>query len=141
MIIKIKPLTPDLIDDILLLDQRFKSPWSPELYLERLEIFPHFALGAFNMRNKLIGFIIGKIKSNNSILVSRIVVAKRYEGKGVAKMLMNAFSEKTQLIKKESSVRIDNIRALMLHITTGFILIPERNKRYDNGDLGVIFKK
>ena len=71
---KIKPLTPNHIEEILQLDKRFQSQWSEEFYLERMELFPHFALGAF-IDDKLIGFIMGKIKINNErdIIFSEII--------------------------------------------------------------------
>jgi len=106
--ILIKPLSKNSLDDIQELDKRFKSRWSDELYLERLETFPQLALGAYNSKDHLIGFILGKTQPDGSFFISRVVVDKNHEGKGIGTKLMKSFSKATT-DKIESSVRKRNI--------------------------------
>lgn len=141
MKININPLSKKSLNDIQELDKRFKSPWSEELYLERLELFPQLALGAYNSKDKLIGFILGKTQYNGSIFISRIVVAKSYEGKGIGTKLIGELSKRTSENKLESTVRKSNIRGLLLHSSTGFKLLTTEQNMFEDGEAGMIFEK
>ena len=122
--------------EIKILDKRFKSDWSEEMYQERITAFPELSYGAF-IKKKLIGFVIGKYYDDDGILISRIVVDKKYEGKGIAKQLLNEITKNK--IEYQSIIRADNKRALKLHKGSGFSI--HKPYFYKNGDLGFILIK
>lgn len=132
---QIKKLTQDELDTILRLDMRFKSHWSEDLYNERLELFPDLSLGAY-IGNKLIGFILGK-QEDGHILVSRIVVSKQYEGKGIGSKLLESFIKRKY--RYRAIIRVNNLRSINLHMHHGFAV--HSDYEYSDGDLGFILER
>lgn len=135
----IKKLTLNFIKDIEKLDNRFQSHWSQELIKERITKFPLLSLGGF-IDEQLIGFILGK-EEEQKVTVSRIVVSKEYEGKGIGKKLLKFLEQGTTCNTIESVIRSGNKRSTRLHKSCGFTLNPNYLYRYENEELGLKFTK
>ena len=132
---QIKQLTHQELNEILHLDGRFKSHWSKDTYLERLELFPDLAYGAY-IDGKLIGFILGK-REDEHVMISRIVVQKQFEGQGIGSKLLKVFLTCSNRFR--SIVRVNNLRSVNLHMHHGFAVYS--NYEYANGDQGFILQK
>jgi len=136
-----KKISQKNIDDILKLDVRFGSSWSKGLYLDRLSMFPDLAYGVFK-NNKLIGFVLGKKEPLGNITISRLVVDKQYEGRGIGGHLVDILTKKSYDRAKEmrSTVRESNIRSIKLHKHHGFETLPDFHI-YKDGEKGLKFLK
>ena len=134
----IKPLTRKHIDEIMELDQRFGSSWSPDFYTQRLSQFGDLAFGAYKNK-KLAGFIIGKKNPDGTVLISRVVVEKNLENHGIGSKLMNklAHATKADLI---SDVRVSNTASIKMCKRCGFTKLPDK-MQYTDGEYGYKFRK
>lgn len=137
---KIKPLTIDDLDAVSKLDFRFKSPWSRGLYTERMERYPNLSHGAYEHDN-LVGFILGKDLTKKKTYISRVVVSKKHEGRGIGKKLMKEFEYSSRNKQVESTIRSSNKRSLNLHRSMGYKIDDDYEYVYNDGDRGVKFWK
>ena len=137
---KIRRLSRKDLQDIKELDVRFKSPWSSQLYTERISTYPDLSYGAYE-GSRLIGFIVAKITPENSVYISRIVVDKDHEGKGIAKKLMKTVEKNTQHQKFESEVRASNVRSIGLHKSLNYKNDDTFFYKYRDGERGLKFFK
>lgn len=141
MIVRVKKLTVDSLDDISELDGRFGSPWSSDLYKERIHLFSELSHGAY-LDGKLVGFIVGKRLSPEEVLISRIVVKKEKENNGVGKKLVEHFEEFTDDIKVISAItRRSNKHAISLYKNCDFIQDKDYQYKYKDDELGLKFIK
>ena len=140
MNVTIKPLTINSLDNVSKLDTRFKSHWSRKLYKDRMISFPGLSHGAYK-DDRLIGFILGKRLAPRSVFVSRIVVSKMYEGKGIAKSLLKQFEKKSKGKRIESLIRSGNKRSYFLHKKSGYGVDPKFKYEYKNKETGIRFFK
>ena len=137
---EIRKINPKYINDILKLDVRFTSPWKKETYFKRLDENPELAYGSFK-NDKLVGFILGRRLSSGNIKISRLVVHKDFEGRGIGGKLVDTLTNKPDTADKMISiVREDNKRSINLHKHRGFDIIP-KDFTYKNGTKGIRFKK
>ena len=102
---EIKSINKSHVPQMMKLDYRFHFSWHPQLYQERLIEYGDLAYGAFD-GDELVGFVIGKRQPNGNILLSRIVVRKDLEGKGLGSSLFKRLS-KVSKETIESTVRTD----------------------------------
>ena len=136
-----KQISQKNIDDIIKLDDRFGSPWSRGLYSDRLQMFPDLAYGAFS-NNKMVGFILGKRDMSGNVTISRVVVDRKHEGKGIGGNLVDILTKKVHdnAQRVVSTVRESNIRSINLHKGRGFDMLPEFHT-YSDGERGIKFLK
>jgi ribosomal protein S18 acetylase RimI-like enzyme len=137
--IKIKPLRIKYEEPILKLDERFKSSWSKRLYINRIHAFPKLSRGAYK-DDRLVGFILGKRKPA-STYVSRIVVEKDLEGKGIGTKLLKDLEKHSDKRQMESLIRASNLRSIHLHKKCKYERDKKYNYTYRNGELGLRFYK
>lgn len=140
MNIIIKPLTEQHLSEIQELDTRFKSPWSTQLYQERIELYPGLAHGAYREK-ELVGFILGKRLSPTEVYISRVVVREDFEGKGIAKKLVKNFEKRAKSKHISSEVRAGNKRSIHLHKRSGYLIDPEYHHVYKDKERGLRFFK
>lgn len=136
-----KRLTTKHMDDMLKLDERFESRWSPGTYTDRITKFPDLAYGAFE-NGKLIGFVVGKKDCFGNTTISRVVVNKEYEGRGIGGRLVDIITKKIheESDYMRSTVREGNKRSLKLHTHHGFKELHGYHM-YSDGKIGIRFIK
>jgi len=137
--LNIQKLSKKDIDDIHRLDERFGTPWSNELYIERLSMYPELGYGAYH-HGKLIGFVLAKRLPSGDLVISRIVVDKKFEGKGIATKLMRRIDTKRKR-NIHSTVRIGNERSINLHKRSGFRTLSDNFYTFKDGEKGLKFIK
>ena len=135
----IKKLSQKDMNDIHRLDERFGTPWSNELYSERIQRFSDLSYGAYE-NGKLIGFVLAKRLPDGDLYISRVVVDKQYEGKGIAKRLMMKIDKKHGK-RIKSTVRESNTRSINLHKSDGYFTLKDDFYTFKDGERGLKMMK
>jgi len=121
----------------------FPEPW-PEVYFKKLyKEHPNDFLVA-DFAGKVVGYILGYVKSNKSGSIKTLAVDSNYRRRGIGKELVNFIIQRL----KEKSVkevflhtRTKNRTASSFYKRLGFRIIKIVKKYYGNGDDAYLMTK
>ncbi len=130
--ISIVPLTKEYVSELYLLEKdSFSEPWSEITFLKELEN-PHGYYVIAIKDGSLVGYA-GMWMILDEGHITNIAVAKKWRGHGIGKQLVNALVEKAcqmSLVGLTLEVRKNNIPAINLYESFGFISVGERKNYY-----------
>ena len=129
---KIRKISSRNINQMMRLEDRLISNWPRDLYLERLSMYPDLAFGMFD-GPKMVGFIIGKRNPDDTVLISRVVVDKKYENKCIGTRLVKKLEHSCKSFMV-STVRESNKPSLKIHEHAGFHVVEPY--RFHDGEPG-----
>jgi ribosomal-protein-alanine N-acetyltransferase len=140
-----RDMREDDLEQILILEKElFTSCWKEEDYLYELNDNPYSTLRVIEENNEIIAYG-GVWCLFDQAQITTIGVAKKYQGKGYSKILMDelikiAVENNCDTISLE--VRISNFKAISLYQNYGFININTRKNYYaDNNEDAYLMMK
>ena len=139
MTIQILELTLDDIDAILPLENElYHKPWLKKDYEYELKDNP-FAIYLKMIdkdSNEIMGYIGFWIKFEQAE-ITKVSIAKKYQGYKLSKLLMADAENRMRLAECENStleVRVSNTVAINLYKSCGYKTVATRKKYYENGE-------
>lgn len=139
MTIQILELTLDDIDAILPIEnQLYHKPWLKKDYEYELKDNP-FAIYLKMIdkdSNEIMGYIGFWIKFEQAE-ITKVSIAKKYQGYKLSKLLMADAERRMRLAECENStleVRVSNVVAINLYKSFGYKIVATRKKYYENGE-------
>lgn len=134
----IRDMTVNDLDPIVMLEKElFSSPWSKNDFIYELQTNPFSRIIVLEKDNEILGYIGFWLLGDQS-QITTLGIKKDNQGKGYAKILMNACIEETMNRKYPTitlEVRVSNKRAIRLYQSYGFEIITTRKKYYqDTGE-------
>ena len=139
MTIQIVELTTQDIDAILPLENElYHKPWQKKDYEYELNENPFaYYLKLVNKDNQeIMGFIGFWIKFEQAE-ITKVSIAKKYQGYKLSKLLMADAEQRIRLAECENitlEVRVSNVVAINLYKSCGFNIVATRKKYYENGE-------
>ena len=131
----IEPIVVDDIKDILILEQElYVKPWQEKDFLYELQENPFAYYFKMVHENMIIGYI-GFWITFEIVQITKVSIAKKYQGKGLATIFMQDMEQRVktahcQVISLE--VRVSNIAAISLYKKCGFTIQSIRKNYYEN---------
>ena len=139
MTIQILELTLDDIDAILPLENElYHKPWLKKDYEYELKDNP-FAIYLKMVNkdnNEIMGYIGFWIKFEQAE-ITKVSIAKKYQGYKLSKLLMADAENRMRLAECENStleVRVTNTVAINLYKSFGYNIVATRSRYYENGE-------
>ncbi len=139
MTLQILELLNEDIDAILPLENElYHRPWQKKDYEYELNDNPFaYYLKLVNKDNQeIMGFIGFWIKFEQAE-ITKVSIAKKYQGYKLSKLLMADAENRIRLAECENitlEVRVSNIVAINLYKSCGFNIVATRKKYYENGE-------
>ena len=139
MTIQILELTVEDIDAILPLENElYHKPWLKKDYEYELKDNP-FAIYLKMIdkdSNEIMGYIGFWIKFEQAE-ITKVSIAKKYQGYKLSKLLMADAERRMRLAECENStleVRVSNTVAINLYKSFGYEIVATRKRYYENGE-------
>ena len=139
MTLQILELLNEDIDAILPLENElYHKPWQKKDYEYELNDNPFaYYLKLVNKDNQeIMGFIGFWIKFEQAE-ITKVSIAKKYQGYKLSKLLMADAEQRIRLAECENitlEVRVSNVVAINLYKSCGFNIVATRKKYYENGE-------
>lgn len=139
MIIQILELFVEDIDKILPLEQElYHKPWQKKDYEYELKenAFAHYLKMINADNNEIIGYIGFWVKFEQAE-ITKVSIAKKYQGYKLSKLLMMDAENRMKLAGCESStleVRVSNEVAINLYKSCGYKILTTRKQYYENNE-------
>ena len=139
MTLQILELLNEDIDAILPLENElYHKPWQKKDYEYELNDNPFaYYLKLINKDNQeIMGFIGFWIKFEQAE-ITKVSIAKKYQGYKLSKLLMADAEQRIRLAECENitlEVRVSNVVAINLYKSCGFNIVATRKKYYENGE-------
>ena len=139
MTLQILELLNEDIDAILPLENElYHKPWQKKDYEYELNDNPYaYYLKLVNKDNQeIMGFIGFWIKFEQAE-ITKVSIAKKYQGYKLSKLLMADAEQRIRLAECENitlEVRVSNVVAINLYKSCGFNIVATRKKYYENGE-------
>ena len=139
MTLQILELLNEDIDAILPLENElYHKPWQKKDYEYELNENPFaYYLKLVNKDNQeIMGFIGFWIKFEQAE-ITKVSIAKKYQGYKLSKLLMADAEQRIRLAECENitlEVRVSNVVAINLYKSCGFNIVATRKKYYENGE-------
>ena len=139
MTLQILELLNEDIDAILPLENElYHKPWQKKDYEYELNDNPFaYYLKLVNKDNQeIMGFIGFWIKFEQAE-ITKVSIAKKYQGYKLSKLLMADAEQRIRLAECENitlEVRVTNVVAINLYKSCGFNIVATRKKYYENGE-------
>ena len=139
MTLQIFELLNEDIDAILPLENElYHKPWQKKDYEYELNDNPFaYYLKLVNKDNQeIMGFIGFWIKFEQAE-ITKVSIAKKYQGYKLSKLLMADAEQRIRLAECENitlEVRVSNVVAINLYKSCGFNIVATRKKYYENGE-------
>ena len=139
MTIQVLELTVEDIDAILPLENElYHKPWLKKDYEYELKDNP-FAIYLKMIdkdSNEIMGYIGFWIKFEQAE-ITKVSIAKKYQGHKLSKLLMADAERRMRLAECENStleVRVSNTVAINLYKSFGYEIVTTRKRYYENGE-------
>lgn len=139
MTIQVLELTVEDIDAILPLENElYHKPWLKKDYEYELKDNP-FAIYLKMIdkdSNEIMGYIGFWIKFEQAE-ITKVSIAKKYQGHKLSKLLMADAERRMRLAECENStleVRVSNTVAINLYKSFGYEIVATRKRYYENGE-------
>ena len=139
MTIQVLELTVEDIDAILPLENElYHKPWLKKDYEYELKDNP-FAIYLKMVNkdnNEIMGYIGFWIKFEQAE-ITKVSIAKKYQGYKLSKLLMADAERRMRLAECENStleVRVSNTVAINLYKSFGYEIVTTRKRYYENGE-------
>lgn len=111
-----------------------KGEWKEEL--QKSEVY------LIEKNNVVAGSILYEKNDNGNIYIGGLVVSPHFQGQGVAREAMMIVLEKFKDVKRIDLVtHPDNIRAVNLYQSLGFIAESRKENYYDDGDPRIVMAR
>ena len=139
MTIQILELLNEDIDNILPLEnQLYHKPWQKKDYEYELNDnpFAYYLKMIDKDSNEIMGFIGFWIKFEQAE-ITKVSIAKKYQGYKLSKLLMADAERRIKLAECENitlEVRVSNVVAINLYKSCGYEIVATRKKYYENGE-------
>lgn len=139
MTLQVLELLNEDIDAILPLENElYHKPWQKKDYEYELNDNPFaYYLKLVNKDNQeIMGFIGFWIKFEQAE-ITKVSIAKKYQGYKLSKLLMADAEQRIRLAECENitlEVRVSNVVAINLYKSCGFNIVATRKKYYENGE-------
>jgi ribosomal-protein-alanine N-acetyltransferase len=139
MTIQILELTNEDIDAILPLENElYHKPWLKKDYEYELNEnpFAYYLKMIDKDSNEIRGYIGFWIKFEYAE-ITKVSIAKKYQGYKLSKLLMNDAERRIRLaecVNITLEVRVSNTVAINLYKSCGFNIVATRKKYYENGE-------
>ena len=139
MTLQILELLNEDIDAILPLENElYHKPWQKKDYEYELNDNPFaYYLKLVNKDNQeIMGFIGFWIKFEQAE-ITKVSIAKKYQGYKLSKLLMADAEQRIRLAECENitlEVRVSNVVAINLYKSCGLNIVATRKKYYENGE-------
>jgi ribosomal-protein-alanine N-acetyltransferase len=117
-------------------DMQYKSPWTSTMFLNEINNNKFAHLFVLEENEKIIGYS-GVWIIPDSATITKVTVAKEYQGKGLGNKLMEDLIERTIAAGCEYlslEVRVSNRKAYLLYKKFGFVQVGIRKKYYSDGE-------
>ena len=139
MELNFKLATKQDIAELLLIEQTTVGLKTYSAILEQSEWEDTIKSGSVflvkNSEKENIGYVSYELKSNNHAYISGIVIVPEYQGQGLAKRTMNRVLEEIHVIKRIDLVtHPDNIKAIKLYESLGFIIESRKENYFGDGE-------
>lgn len=133
----IREMTATDIEDVKRIeDMQYKSPWTSTMFLNEINNNKFAHLFVLENNGEIIGYS-GVWIIADSATITKVTVAKEYQGKGLGNRLMLDLVERTIEAKCayiSLEVRVSNRRAYQLYKKFGFEEVGIRKKYYSDGE-------
>ena len=139
MTLQILELLNEDIDAILPLENElYHKPWKKKDYEYELNDnpFAYYLKLIDKDSNEIMGFIGFWIKFEQAE-ITKVSIAKKYQGYKLSKLLMADAENRIRLAECENitlEVRVSNVIAINLYKSCGFNIVATRKKYYENGE-------
>ena len=139
MTLQILELLNEDIDAILPLENElYHKPWQKKDYEYELNDnpFAYYLKLIDKDSNEIMGFIGFWIKFEQAE-ITKVSIAKKYQGYKLSKLLMADAENRIRLAECENitlEVRVSNVVAINLYKSCGFNIVATRKKYYENGE-------
>lgn len=139
MTLQVLELLNEDIDAILPLENElYHKPWQKKDYEYELNDnpFAYYLKLIDKDSNEIMGFIGFWIKFEQAE-ITKVSIAKKYQGYKLSKLLMADAENRIRLAECENitlEVRVSNIVAINLYKSCGFKTVATRKKYYENGE-------
>ena len=139
MTIQILELTLEDIDAILPLENElYHKPWLKKDYEYELKDnpFAYYLKMIDKDSNEIMGYIGFWIKFEQAE-ITKVSIAKKYQGYKLSKLLMADAERRMRLAECENStleVRVSNTVAINLYKSFGYEIVTTRKRYYENGE-------
>jgi len=139
MTIQILEATKDDITNLVALDKElYIAPWKESDFLYELETNPYaYYLKMIDKETKEMMGYIGFWITFEKAQITKVSIAKKYQGHGLSKLLMADVENRIKLASCENitlEVRVSNVVAINLYTSCGFKTVATRKKYYENGE-------
>ena len=139
MTLQILELLYEDIDAILPLENElYHKPWQKKDYEYELNDnpFAYYLKLIDKDSNEIMGYIGFWIKFEQAE-ITKVSIAKKYQGYKLSKLLMADAENRIRLAECENitlEVRVSNVVAINLYKSCGFNIVATRKKYYENGE-------
>ena len=139
MTLQIFELLNEDIDAILPLENElYHKPWQKKDYEYELNDnpFAYYLKLIDKDSNEIMGYIGFWIKFEQAE-ITKVSIAKKYQGYKLSKLLMADAENRIRLAECENitlEVRVSNVIAINLYKSCGFNIVATRKKYYENGE-------
>lgn len=139
MTIQILEVVNEDLDKIVELEEQlYTKPWQKKDFLYELNEnpFAYYLKMIDGDSKEIMGYIGFWIKFEQAE-ITKVSIAKKYQGYKLSKLLMTDAERRMRLANCESvtlEVRVSNIVAFNLYSSMGFHTLTIRKKYYDNGE-------
>ena len=130
-----------IIDEVVdLMTKNLSEPYPIFTYRYFLNGWPDLCITCFD-KNNYVGSIIGSVEKTSKEkykgYIAMIAIKEEYRGKKIAKRIVNLFIERIRVYYKLSEIyletEVDNVSALALYESIGFIRVRLNTNYYLNG--------
>lgn len=139
MMIQILPIQNQDLEEIIKIEEElYHKPWKIEDFMYELHNNPYaYYLKMQDKESKEIMGYIGFWIKFDQAEITKVSIAKKYQGHKLSKILMEDCERRVKLaqcINITLEVRVSNIVAISLYTKCGFKIVATRKKYYENGE-------